>query len=158
MRSREEKLSVLSKMALEFNRQNLIWAVGASLLLYLKGYVDDFHDIDLMVADTDAEKMENILRAMGSLQPSAKGSYETKHFREFIIDGVDVDMMGGFSIVRDGKAYDCDLKPSQIAEYAELHGQRIPLHSVALWRRYYALMGREQKVELIDQKGAQRSQ
>ena len=153
MPSKEEKLRVLAKMAGAFRQQNLIWAVGASLLLYLKGYVDDFNDIDIMVADTDAVKMENILKTMGSLQPSTRDIYETKHFSEFIIDGVDVDMMGGFAIVRDGKVYDCDLNPSQITQSVELNGQKIPLHSVALWRTYYALMGRDQKVAIIDKKG-----
>ena len=95
MRSKEEKLSVLSELAAEFHRQNLLWAVGASLLLYLKGYVEDFHDIDLMVAHGDAEKMETILKSRGSLQPSTRGSFATKHFREFLIHGVDVDMLGG---------------------------------------------------------------
>lgn len=153
MVSIEEKLIVLSKMAQEFNRHKLTWAVGASLLLYLKGYTDCFHDIDIMVADADAAEMESILNTMGSLQPSTKGSYETKHFREFVVDFVDVDMIGGFAIVSNGKVYDCDLEQSQITEYAEIHGQRIPLHSVALWRKYYALMGRDKKVALIDQIG-----
>ena len=153
MASREEKLRVLSGMAAEFNRAGLRWAMGASLLLWFKGYEDDFHDIDLMVTDGDAERMEGILRSMGSLQPSMRGSYATKRFREFTIDGVDVDMMGGYAIVRDGRVYDCELEPSQIAEYAEVHGERIPLHSVALWRRYYELMGRDEKVAIIDRKG-----
>lgn len=153
MASREDKLRVLSRMAAAFNHADLSWAVGASLLLWFKGYVDDFHDVDLLVTVGDAEKMEGILRSMGSLQPSTRGSYATKRFREFTIDGVDVDMMGGYAIVRDGRVYDCELEPSQVAEYAEVYGERVPLHSVALWRRYYELMGRDEKVAIIDQKG-----
>ena len=151
MKSTKEKLSVLSKLALEFNRENVIWAVGASLLLYFKGYVKDFNDLDIMVADIDSYKAEEILKHFGTIQQSTKGSYETKHFREFIIDGVDVDMMGGFAIVSDGKVYDCDLKQSQITEYIEINEQMIPLHSVELWRNYYALMGRDKKVAIIEQ-------
>lgn len=151
MISTDEKLIVLSKIAQELNKHQLTWAVGASLLLYLKGYVDSFHDIDIMVTDADAVEMESILKNMGNLQPSVKGNYETKHFREFVIDSVDVDMIGGFAIVRDGKVYDCDLKQSQITQYTEIYGQRIPLHSVDLWRKYYVLMGRDQKAAQIDQ-------
>ena len=81
--------------------------------------------------------MENILSSYGDIQQSTKCNYETKHFREFIVDGVDVVMMGGFAIVSDGKVYDCDLKQSQIAEYIEINKQIIPLHSVELWRKYY---------------------
>ncbi len=153
MVSREEKLAVLAKLAAACNRRGLTWAVGASLLLYLKGYVDDFHDIDIMVADADAAVMETVLQSMGRLQPSTRGSYETKHFREFVVDGVDVDMIGGFAIVCEGRVYDCDLEPAQIVEYAKVHGERIPMQDVALWRRYYTLMGRAQKVAIIDAKG-----
>ena len=118
MASREEKLRVLSRMAAAFNRAGLTWAVGVSLLLWFRGYVDDFHDLDLLVTVGDAEEMENILRSMGKLQPSTRGSYAPKRFREFTIDGVDVDMMGGYAIVRDGRVYDCELEPKQVAEYA----------------------------------------
>ena len=158
MVSIQEKLSVLSKIASEFNDKNIVWAVGASLLLYFKGYVEDFNDIDIMVADVDAIKMENILKSFGTMQPSTKGNseakvrYETKHFREFIVDDVDIDMMGGFVIVSNGEAYDCDLKQLQITEYIEVNGEKIPLHSVELWRKYYALMGRDKKVAIIDKK------
>ena len=118
MASREDKLRVLSRMAAAFNCAGLSWAVGASLLLWFKGYVDDFHDLDLLVTVGDAEEMEGILRSMGKLQPSTRGSYATKRFREFTIDGVDVDMMGGYAIVRDGRVYDCELEPSQVEGYA----------------------------------------
>ena len=72
-------------------------------MLYFKGYVKDFNDLDIMVADSDSYKAEEILKHFGPIQQSTKGSYETKHFREFIVDGADVDMIGGFAIVRDGK-------------------------------------------------------
>lgn len=55
--------------------------------------------------------------------------------------------------MKDGKVYDCELELSQITEYFDLNGEQIPFHSFALWRKYYALMGRDQKVAIIDQKG-----
>ena len=148
----DEKLSVLSEMAKEFNKENLLWAVGASLMLYFKGCVDDFNDIDIMVSNDDAEKMETILNHMGKALPYEKGNYETKCFRKFIINGVEIDMIGGFAIVKDGVVYDCDLNKLQIAEYIEVNGEKIPVHSVTLWRKYYELMGRTNKVEIIDRK------
>ena len=150
MRSKEEKLKVLAKLAAEFNKNNLLWAVGASLLLCLRGYVEDFHDLDLCVCAEDAEQAEQILLSFGSPQPTERGNYATKHFRKFIVDGVEVDLIGGFAIVSEGEVYDCELKETQLAGEATVYGQKIPLHSIPLWRRYYALMGRQQKVELID--------
>lgn len=45
----KHKLDVLSQAAERFNAQGIIWAVGGSLLLYLKKIADSFHDIDIMV-------------------------------------------------------------------------------------------------------------
>ena len=146
----EHKLAVLCRLAEEFNHQNLLWAVGASLMLYFKGYVDDFSDLDLMVADKDALKMEQILENAGTKLPTEKGSFETKHFRKFIVDFVEIDMIGGFAIVKNGKVYDCDLEEVQITDWTEVNGQKIPLQSVDVWRNYYDLMGRTKKVAIID--------
>lgn len=146
-----EKLSVLSSIARAFNQASITWAVGASTLLYLHGIVPDFHDLDIMVTVQDALRAKELLRAMGTLQPSAREvRYETKYFFEFLIEGVEVDLMGGFAIRRDGVVHDCGLDPAQITESAVVDGQKIPLHSLRAWRGYYALMGRDAKVALID--------
>ena len=42
--------------------------------------------------------------------------YRTKTFMEFLIDSIDVDVMAGFAIVKDGKVYDCALRKEQIVE------------------------------------------
>ncbi len=44
--------------------------IGASLLLYFKGVVPDFHDIDLMVAETDVEKAKKVLLTFGKQLPA----------------------------------------------------------------------------------------
>lgn len=154
MSSIPHKLQVLAKIAARCNQENILWAVGASLLLFLQGYVDDFHDLDILVAEDDALQMEEILKSLGTLQSTSFGDgiYKTKRFSKFVIEGVDLDMMGGFAIVHDGILHDCDVKPSQISGYTQVYGQTIPLHSIPLWRTYYSWMGREQKVAIIDEK------
>ena len=52
----KEKLKLLEKMAYHFNKENVEWALGASMLLYIKGITTEFHDIDLMVSTDDAKK------------------------------------------------------------------------------------------------------
>lgn len=146
-----EKLSVLSSIAERLNGAHITWAVGASALLYFHGIVPDFHDLDLMVEEGDALRAKELLQAMGTLHPSVREArYGTKYFFEFLIDGVEVDLIGGFAILRDGVVHDCGLEPSQITESAVVNGQEIPLHSLQEWRRYYTLMGREAKAALID--------
>ena len=146
----EKKLELLAELAGEFNRHNLVWAVGASVLLYFKGCVEDFYDLDILVQHSDAEKMEEILSRYGELQPSTAKNFATKYFREFIVQDVEIDMIGGFAIVKDGHIYDCELDSSQVTDYARVNGEKIPLHSLELWKKYYYLMGRTAKAAMID--------
>lgn len=151
----EHKLNVLSSIAEKLNSAKLTWAVGASLLLYFKGISDSFNDIDLMVVEADAERAKSLLLDMGQMQPpKPNGNYKTPYFYEFVIDGVEVDVMGGFIIVKDGQNYDCSLTRDMIVEHIVVNGQSIPLQAVSDWRRYYKLMGREAKVAMIDSAAA----
>ena len=50
MKTVKEKLELLEKIAYYFNKENVEWALGASMLLYFKGITTEFHDIDLMVS------------------------------------------------------------------------------------------------------------
>lgn len=151
----EHKLNVLSSIAEKLNSAKLTWAVGASLLLYFKGISDSFNDIDLMVVEADAERAKSLLLDMGQMQPpKPNGNYKTPYFYEFVIDGVEVDVMSGFIIVKDGQNYDCSLTRDMIVEHIVVNGQSIPLQAVSDWRRYYKLMGREAKVAMIDSAAA----
>ena len=49
-----KKIELLQKIAHRFNEANIEWALGASMLLYFKGIISEFHDIDLMISDHDA--------------------------------------------------------------------------------------------------------
>lgn len=104
-----------------------------------------------MVAEFDADRVREILRKMGTIQPpNPSPRYRTKVFLDFVIDSVDVDVMAGFSIMRDGIPYDCPPKKEQIVEWMLLEGEKIPLQSPFLWSRYYRLMGREEKAAIIE--------
>lgn len=151
LKTTDEKLLVLSSIARQFNKAKIMWAVGASALLYFNNIVDEFHDLDIMVDDKDAPAAKEILLTMGTLHCSEPGkNYRTKHFFKFSIDDVEVDIMGGFAILKDGSVYDCSLNASEIIGNTLVNGQVIPLHSVQVWRRYYELMGRSAKVAVID--------
>ena len=148
----ENKLRVLTRIAETLNSHGITWGVGASLLLNFKSITQEFHDIDLMTTAEDVEQVKELLSGLGELQPpNPNDRYFSRHFYEFVIDGVDVDVMEGFVIVHDGQKINCPFSADSIAETIELDGQKIPLQAVPEWRRYYALMGREAKVNMIDQ-------
>ena len=103
------------------------------------------------MTEADAARAKEILLGLGSMNPpNPNEKYRTKHFMEFVVDGVDIDVMAGFIIVEEGTEYYCSLRQDQIADFAEVCGVKVPLQSVRLWREYYRLMGRDGKVEMID--------
>jgi len=145
----DDKLDTLRRIAETFDNEGITWAVGGSLMLFLRGIVHDFHDIDLMVDEEQAEQAKALLAAMGTLLPERPDDrYRTRHYHEFVIGGTDVDLVAGYVIVADGVAHECPLLPEDIDWRACLHGTAIPLHSLSAWHRYYTLMGRPEKAAL----------
>lgn len=148
-----EKLELLKKIAHRFNEVRIEWALGASLMLFLKGIVSEFHDIDLMVSVQDAERARAILSEMGELcppNPNSNPMYQTETFLEFRIDSIEVDVMAGFAVVNEGKVIDCSLRENQITEKVLLGTEVIPLQAPLLWCNYYRLMGRAEKADMIE--------
>ena len=146
------KLKVLSTIAKALNEHQIGWAVGGSLLLFLKGKTEGFNDIDLMVMDDAAEAVVKILLQHGALVPSkVSAHFKTKYFYEFVIDGVGVDVMAGMVIINQDKEHSFSLKAESVVEYVLIYDVEIPLQSLAEWRNLYLLMGRHDKVAMIDQ-------
>ena len=151
MEERKRKLSVLSNIAQALNARDITWAVGGSLLLYIKELVEDFNDIDIMVAEADADAAEAALSSLGSQLPvKPKDRYRSKRFLSFLIDGVDVDVIAGFTIVHEGKEHYFPLIGEEIKDHAEIDGTLIPLQALGAWLRYYRLMGRDDKAALLE--------
>ncbi len=148
----QKKLATLSTIANILNKNDVLWAVGASAMLYFVNAVDNFNDFDIMVAEDDAQKVVALLSNLGkcnSYEPTAK--YKTKAFFEFNIDGVEFDIIAGFTIVNNNQDYYFPLKKEDITQYIIINDESIPLHSPAMWRLYYSLMNRNEKVCIIDE-------
>ena len=146
----EIKIATFLKVAKILNENNITWALGASLLLYLKGITDKFNDIDLMVSENDIEKTKNIFLSLGKeYAKNPNLQYKSKCFLEFNIDGIDFDIISGFIIVNNNCDHYFPLEKHSIVEYFYLENISIPLQSVNDWLTYYSLMNRKEKVEMI---------
>ncbi len=141
------KLKTLALVAQLLNGEGIVWAVGASAMLYLKGRVPSFHDIDIMVSEEQAQQARQLLHQVGKELPTKPHPrFRTRHFYEFVIDGVDVDLMAGYVIVdKKQQEHQCPLCPEDITETVLLMDQPIPLHSLERWSHYYELMGKAEK-------------
>lgn len=152
MISINDKLSVLRKIAVQFEKEKITWALGASALLYFRGVVSSFNDLDLIVDANDIDKAKILLGNLGTLQAKIPpDNYRTRHFYQYIIEGVDIDLISDFIIVSNGKEYHFPLQKEHISSYRDVNGTTLRLHSLEEWRKYYHLMGRKNKVALIDE-------
>lgn len=146
----EKKLETCVHIAHALNAASIHWALGGSLLLYFHKITPVFHDIDLLIDENDISKAKNILDTLGQLQPpNPNAQYKTHHFLEYRIEDTDVDVMAEFVIVRDGKDYACPLQSDKITSM-QYKGETLYLDSLSNWKRYYALMKRQEKVEMIE--------
>lgn len=149
----ESKLDVLSKIARKIQNHGITWALGGSSLLFLKNIADHFNDIDIMVCEEDINKVKELLLELGELRPfKPNNNFKTKHFLEFLIDNIKVDIMAGFTIVKNNQEYYFPIEKHQKFESIDIDGLKIPLQSVKEWKKYYELMDRTDKVSMINQK------
>lgn len=150
-----KKLDVLISIAEVLNRNSIRWALGASCMLYLRGIVNDFHDIDLLIDEDDSAKAIAALKTLGTMRdPESSSAFQTVCFRQFVIQNVEVDMIAGMAIVCDHAVHRFRLSDDSIDCTLHIQNQDIPLQSTAAWREYYALMGRTEKVRIIDESEA----
>lgn len=71
---------------------------------------------------------------------------------KFKVENVDIDVMAGVVIVNKGRDFNFLLDKDDLMDYTEINGVKIPLQSVEKWRNYYELMGKTEKVKMIDDK------
>lgn len=115
------------------------------MLLYYKGLVSRANDIDLVLSLEHIELADKVLQELGRKQaPYHQGDYATRYFAEFVIDGVDVDVMAGFSIVTGGKVVEYVPNPETF-ETLTLEGATIYMCPLEDWYALYLLMPHRQE-------------
>ena len=143
----------LCRIAEAFNKENLTWAVGASIMLHHYGLVVQPRDIDLLVTVEDVDKAGKILDQMGHLcPPSPKGTYATTYFLEYDVEGTDIDLMADMRIKHGDETFVYGFDHNSITDHMSLNSVPVPLTSLEDWYVIYQMIpGREKKVNLIKQ-------
>ena len=125
----EKKLKVLSALAADLNESDILWAVGGSAMLFLRGIVKEFRDIDLLVCEEDVEVAHAILLRHGKQLPVAEDDrFGSKHYRKYEIDGVEIDHPGNTPQVRERLqrlAAECDLIVTGGTDYHGMNSDRV---------------------------------
>ncbi|WP_323679506.1 hypothetical protein [Exiguobacterium indicum] len=137
---------VLEKVVACLQHEQIHFGIGGSLLLHHHGLPVTPRDIDLVVALADAERAVLLLSEMGTVVEQDETSlYETEVFQEFMIEGIDLDLMSGLQIRHDKGVF--------VYPFAEqsIDSAGLPFMALVDWYVIYQLIpGREQKVVMIE--------
>lgn len=131
----------LEKVALEFEKNNIRWGLGASGLLSFYGIVEEANDIDIFVSLLDVEEANNILLKLGQKKDLAACEIYSDHYDVYIIDGVSIDLIAGFTINSPNFQYKFYFSEELISEHRPLLNASIPLLYLRDWYFMYTLMG-----------------
>lgn len=144
--------NTLSYMGEKLNESNIVWGVGASILLNQFGLIDKPNDIDIFVDIKDIKRADEILKSIGEKKQWEKTvTYSTKYFYEYIIDGIDVDVMSGFAVNHISGVFEYAFDYNSIFEFKVINGVKIPFTYLEDWYVIYQLIpNREPKVKMIE--------
>ncbi|MBU5593237.1 RepB family plasmid replication initiator protein [Clostridium sp. MSJ-4] len=143
---------VLYYIGEKINKENILWAVGGSIVLNHYGLIQCPNDIDIIVHNKDIDLLDSILKSLGDKKPiESSGTYSTKYFYEYNIKGIDIDVMSDFAINHSCGVYKYPFDKESITDFKDIKGIKIPMSSLEDWYIAYQLMAnREVKVNLIE--------
>ena len=142
-----EALEVIGRT---FDRKNILWAVGNSLMLNNHGIVEHPNDVDLFISEKDWVEANKILKKLAPKDEYVSSAiFASRHFSEYTIKDVDFDMISGFRIKHKNGFFEMPFDKKSIAEVKQFNGVKIPFSFLEDALVAYQLMGREAKGELI---------
>ena len=155
----EDRKEVFLKLIKHFNERKVKWAVGCSMNLFLRGIVDEFHDLDIIVDNESIPEIKAIMEKIGAELKGTGGNgfCESDNYLHYQLGRVDVDIISGFRVMTFGTSYYYQFNADEIDLLKiEIMDLEIPLISLeAMYILYYMMEGwqrkRQFKRKLIEQ-------
>lgn len=144
---------VLIELAKKFNKADIQWGIGGSLLLRHFNLTDRANDIDVIISESSFDNAIQILEGFAIEKISIqKQEYSTKHYKVYEIHGIDLDIISGFTINHESGSYELIFDAQSITDRIEINDTILPYTSLEDWYVLYMLMKcRENKVNLIEE-------
>lgn len=100
-REYEERKDCLFKLLKEFDKKEVIYGMGCSFNLFLRGIVDEFHDFDIIISKNSVSKVKGIMKALGAtlVATGGNGYCESDVYLHYQLGRVDVDIISGFRVL-----------------------------------------------------------
>ncbi|MBA2316369.1 MAG: hypothetical protein H0V93_01070 [Euzebyales bacterium] len=126
----------LARLAARLHAEAIPFALGGSALLHVLGLTDEVGDLDLMLGPDDHDRLRAAAGGWWSgSRHGGEGIWRSAWLAWLALDGVQVDAIGGFAFVIDGREVRL---PLRAAGDAEVNGVTVPLADPALWWVAYA--------------------
>lgn len=124
-----------------FEEAGIHWALACSANLFLRGIVDEFHDLDLVVDARDISKIEEIMKKENAIlkETGGNGFCESDTFLGYQLKRVDIDVISGFRVITFGTKFLYNFNEAEL-DFIELEGKKIPLISMEALYLLYAMM------------------
>ncbi len=114
----EKKRNILLRLIEETSKENVIWALLCFCAIYFRGVVDEYHDYDVLIEHDSVNKFIEIFKTMGGKiefgQNGKEAFFNSKVFGFGEIDGVEFDLISGFTVTTYGTSYCYELKKEEI--------------------------------------------
>ena len=137
-KERKEALFLISH---HFDKENVKWSLACSMNLFLRGIVDEFHDLDLIVDINDIDKIQKIMEKLGAIlvDTGGNGYCESDKYMHFQLGRIDIDIISGFRVITSGTKFVYNFNINEL-EYIEIEHVKIPLVSMEAMYILYSMM------------------
>ena len=139
----KERKEVLITLIKCLNERRINWAISCSMDLFLRGIVDDFHDIDLIVDIKSVPDIKIVMEELGAklVGTGGNGFCESDVYLHYQLDRVDVEFISGFRVMTFGTSYYYKYNKDEI-DMLEILDIEVPAISLeAMYILYYMMEG-----------------
>lgn len=145
-------LKTLSSIGDRINNKNIPWGVGGSLLLNFYKLIDKPNDIDILVNEKSANKLNEMMTTIGKPKKAIHSNpFRTTYFSKYGIKDINIDIMGGFAIQHNEGVYILSFQQESIVAHKKINGVDIPLCSLEDWYiLYWLIPNKQEKAILIE--------
>ena len=125
----------------ELNKANIRWGLACSTNLFIRGVVDEFHDLDFIVDIKSISKIEKIMGKLGAIlkETGGNGYCESDIYMHFQFGRIDIDFISGFRVMTFGTHFEYYFNPEEL-QYINFEERNIPLISMEALYLLYSMM------------------
>ena len=136
-----ERKEAFYKIFSDFKEAGIRYGIACSMNLFLRGVVDEFHDIDLIVNISDIHKIEEIMKLNNAVlkETGGNGYCESDIYMHFQFGRVDIDIISGFRLVTFNACYEYHFNQEEL-DYINIEDNLIPMISMEALYILYSMM------------------